>query len=320
MFKIGNVEIKNPIVLAPMAGYTNVVFRKIAKQMGVGLVYSEMVSAKGILYDNEKTLEMLTVDPLEHPISIQLFGGEIDDLVKAAQYVDQHTNADIIDFNMGCPVRKVLKSNAGSKLLQNSDYIYDIIKAVTEKVNKPVTIKIRVGWDDNHINCIEIAKKAELAGVSAIAIHGRTKEDLYRGKVNLDYIKMVKESVSIPVIGNGDIKTIEDAIRMKEYTGCDGLMIGRASLGNPWFLRDLVDYFTGSSIQNPPSIQERIAMIKEHFADLIKLKGEKIALLEMRSLAAWYTKGLPSSKDFRKKLITINNVEEFYELVDGLSF
>lgn len=318
MFKIGNVKIDNPICLAPMAGYTNSAYRMIAKEMGVGLVYSEMISAKGLIYDNEKTREMLYINPNEHPISIQLFGGEIDDLVAAARMIDQETNADIIDFNMGCPVKKVLKSNAGSKLLLDSDYIYQIVEAVVKSVSKPVTVKIRAGWDHKSINCVEVAQKIEKAGASAIAIHGRTKSDLYRGQVNLDYIKMVKNSVSIPVIGNGDIKSIDDAIFMKQYTNVDGIMVGRASFGNPWLLRDLVDYFNNSPMQAPPSPSEKIDMIIRHFEDLASLKGEKLAVLEMRSLAAWYSKGFINSKEFRQRLVTIITKEEFINAVKDL--
>lgn len=318
MFKIKDVEIKNKIVVAPMAGYTNMVYRNIAKQMGVGLVYTEMVSAKGLVYDNDKTKEMLKISDIEHPVSVQLFGGEVEDLVKAAIYIDKYTDADIIDFNMGCPVKKVLKSNAGSKLLQNSDYIYEIVKSVVDNVSKPVTVKIRAGWDHNSINCVEVAKKAELAGASAIAIHGRTKSDLYRGKVNLDYIKMVKDNVNIPVIGNGDIKSIEDAVKMIEYTNCDGIMIGRGGLGNPWLLRDLVDYFGGNELKSPPTNEEKITMLRYHLDELVRLKGEKIAILEMRSLASWYTKGFPSGKEFRQKLVKINTHNEFIDLVNTL--
>lgn len=318
MFKIKDVEIKNKIVVAPMAGYTNMVYRNIAKQMGVGLVYTEMVSAKGLVYDNDKTKEMLKISDIEHPVSVQLFGGEVEDLVKAAIYIDKYTDADIIDFNMGCPVKKVLKSNAGSKLLQNSDYIYEIVKSVVDNVSKPVTVKIRAGWDHNSINCVEVAKKAELAGASAIAIHGRTKSDLYRGKVNLDYIKMVKDNVNIPVIGNGDIKSIEDAVKMIEYTNCDGIMIGRGGLGNPWLLRDLVDYFGGNELKSHPTNEEKITMLRYHLDELVRLKGEKIAILEMRSLASWYTKGFPSGKEFRQKLVKINTHNEFIDLVNTL--
>lgn len=318
MFKIGNIEIDNPICLAPMAGYTNSVYRMIAKQMGVGLVYSEMISAKGLIYDNVRTNEMLFINPNEHPISLQLFGGEINDIVEAAIIIDCKTEADIIDINMGCPVKKVLKCNAGSKLLQDSDYIFEIVEAVVKAVSKPVTVKIRAGWDHNNINCIEVAKKIEKAGASAIAIHGRTKSDLYRGRVNLDYIKMVKDNVSIPVIGNGDIKSLQDAILMKEYTKVDGIMVGRGSFGNPWLLRDLVDYFTGQTANPFPTPKEKIAMLINHFENLILLKGEKLAVLEMRSLASWYSKGFSNSKEFRQKLVTIDNRIDFLNAVSDL--
>ena len=308
--------LKGKVVLAPLAGYTNIAYRKIAKTMGACLVYSEMVSAKGLIYENDKTMEYLNTIPMEHPIAIQIFGGDPDELVKAARIVVNSGNADIIDINMGCPVKKVLKQNAGSALLKDPNKVYEIVKRIVEISKVPVSVKIRAGWDHDSINCVEVAKMAEKAGASLITIHGRTKSDLYSGKVNLDYIKMVKDSVNIPVIGNGDIKTVEDAKRMIEYTGCDAIMVGRATLGNPWFIRELVNYFNGiPDYQVDATRKERIEMIKYHFEELKKIKDEHIAILEIRSLAAWYVKGLRNVKRFKLALNKIKTSEEFYNLL-----
>lgn len=318
MFYVKDILIDSPVVLAPLAGYTNMVYRMINKEMGASLVYTEMISAKGLLYDNDKTWDMVKIDPSEHPVAVQLFGGDIEDMVKAAILLDQNSDADIIDINMGCPVKKVLKSDAGSKLLQTPDKIYAMVKAIVDNVKKPVSVKIRAGWDHQNINAVQVAQLIEKAGASLITIHGRTKTDLYRGKVNLDYIKLVKDAVSIPVIGNGDIKSIEDAVYMMEYTGVDGIMVGRGSFGNPWLIRDLSCHFKQQPIQNTPTKEEKLALLKQHFLNLLALKGEKLAILEMRSLAAWYVKGLEKAKAFKQSLIHIQNKEEFFQLIDQL--
>lgn len=316
--KIENVDIKNRIVLAPMAGYTNRSYRKIMKEMGVGLLYSEMISARGLVYQNDKTIELTKVEDAEHPISLQIFGGDIESLVEAAKFIDTKTNADIIDINMGCPVRKVLKANAGSSLLKDPKFIGEIVREVKSNVSKPVSIKIRAGLDHTSINAVEVAKEAEKAGAALISVHGRTKSDLYRGSVNLDYIKQVKENANIPVIGNGDIKTIEDAKRMFEYTNVDFIMVGRGSLGNPWLIRDLVDYFSGKPLKSGPTPLERINMCEKHFSYLLEEKIEKLAVLEMRSLAAWYLKGIKNLKQYKQKLITLTKKEELYSLFNEI--
>lgn len=316
--KIKNIEIKNRIVLAPMAGYTNISYRRIMKEMGVGLVYSEMISARGLVYENDKTFELTNTVETDHPISIQLFGGDIESLVKSAKIIDSKTSADIIDINMGCPVRKVLKANAGSSLLRDPDYIYKMVKAVVDGISKPVSVKIRAGWDHSSINAIEVAKAIEKAGASLIAVHGRTKSDLYNGHVNLDYIKLVKEAVSIPVIGNGDIRSIEDAKKMFEYTNVDMIMVGRGSFGNPWLIRDLVDYFDGREIKAGPSSIERVEMCEKHFKYLLEEKVEKLAILEMRSLASWYIKGISNGKRYKQKLINILRKEELFDLLSEI--
>lgn len=312
--KIGNVTLKSNVIVAPLAGYTNKVYREIMHDAGAGMVCCEMVSAKGLLYENQKTFDMLEVGD-EGICSMQIFGFEVSDMVNAAIILDKETKCDIIDINMGCPVKKVTTTGAGSSLLKDVNHIYDIVKAVCENVSKPVTVKIRAGWDHTHINCAEVAKAAERAGASAIIIHGRTKTDLYSGKCNLDYIKMVKEAVNIPVIGNGDIKSYEDAIRMMEYTKCDGVMIGRASLGNPWLISEIVARLDGKEYKLPTN-QDKINMLVHHFNELVNLKGEKLAVLEIRSMAGWYVKGMKDTKEYKRALVSVKTKEEFLDLID----
>lgn len=315
--KIGNIELKNKIVIAPLAGYTDRSYRKICKEAGCSLVYTEMISAKGLLYENDKTWDLTKTTKFDHPIALQLFGGEASDLEEAAKRVDERCDIDIIDINMGCPVKKVLKSNSGSALLSDPKKVYEIVKRVVSVTNKPVTVKIRAGLDKDNINCVEIAKAIEMAGAKMIAIHGRTKNDFFKGSVNLDYIKMVKDAVNIPVVGNGDIKSIDDAIKMFEYTGCDGIMIGRATLGNPWLIRDLVDYFTLGKTNPPPSNLEKLLMLSHHLDEMLKYKEEKNAILEMRSLASYYIKGFKNAKELKMKLVNIKTKEELYDLINS---
>lgn len=311
--KIGNVEIKNKLILAPLAGYTNQVYRQICHDFGAGLTYTEMISDKGLLYENDKTWNLCYIKDEEKPVSLQLFGGNIDEIVKAAQLVDKRSNCDIIDINMGCPVKKVLKSGSGSYLLQNVEYIEQLVRNVVNNVSKPVTVKIRIGWDHQSINHIAIAKAIERGGASAICVHGRTKSDFYSGKVNLEAIKEVKQNVNISVIGNGDIKTIDDLKNMLD-TGVDFVMIGRASLGNPWVFKEFNAYMNNENY-TPPTDEEKIRLLIYHMRQLVELKGEKIAILEMRSLAAWYVKGMKNNKDFKLKLINITTVNEFLDII-----
>ena len=269
MWKIKDVEIKNQIVLAPMAGICNSSFRKIIKEMGCGLIYAEMVSDKAIFYNNKKTIDMLYMEESERPISQQIFGSDKESFVKAAKYIEEHMKPDIIDINMGCPVPKVaVKSQAGAALLKNPEKIKEIVKAVVDAVDIPVTVKIRSGWDMNHINAVEVAKICEEAGASAICIHGRTRSQGYSGTVDLNIIKQVKEAVSIPVIGNGDIKTIKDAERMLKETGVDAIMIGRGVLGNPWLIKQLDKYLNEGIIIPGPTDTERIDMAIRHLKNL----------------------------------------------------
>ena len=316
-WKIGNVEIKNNIVLAPMAGVCNSAFRRIIKAMGCGLVYAEMVSDKGLVYNSKKTKDMLYVSDYERPIAQQIFGSDVDTFVEAAKMVYEIMKPDIIDINMGCPVPKVaVRAQAGSALLKNPAKIREIVSAVVKAVPIPVTVKIRSGWDSNSINAVEVAKICEEAGAKAICVHGRTRSQGYSGKVDLDIIKKVKESVSIPVIGNGDVNSIESAIKMFEYTGVDAIMIGRGALGNPWLIKQLVTYFDTGIILDKPSYKEIIDMCRKHLNYLLELKSEKISVLEMRSHISWYIKGLPKSTEIKKELFTISDAKGIIDLLD----
>jgi nifR3 family TIM-barrel protein len=314
--KIRELELKNNIILAPMAGVTNEAYRIIVKEFGAGLVCAEMVSDKGLIHNNDKTVKMLNVNPIERPLSMQIFGSDVKTITEAAVLIDKNCDADIIDINMGCPVNKIIKNGSGACLLKNPDYIYEIVKSVVENVSKPVTVKIRAGWDHSSINAIEVAKNIERAKASMIVIHGRTRSDLYGGTVNLDWIKTVKENVSIPVIGNGDIRSIEDAKRMFEYTNVDGIMIGRAALGNPWLIRDLVEYFEDGTIHTPPTKEEKLDTMLRHMELLCDLRGEKLGMMEMRSHAAWYMKRLPNAKTIKQNLNSLKTKIDLVELVN----
>ena len=317
MFKIGNVEIKNKVVMAPMAGISNSAYRTIIKEMGAGLIVAEMVSDKAIAYGNMKTIDMLYATDYERPISQQIFGSSKESFIEAAKYIESTMKPDIIDINMGCPVPKVaISSQAGSALLKNPDLVYEIVKSVVEAVNIPVTVKIRSGWDNKSINAVEIAKIVEKAGASAITVHPRTRNQGYSGIADWKIIKEVKENVNIPVIGNGDINSCFDAKRMLDETGCDAIMIGRGILGNPWLIKECVDYLECGKLPEEVSVYEKINMIKRHLNLLIETKPLKVALLEIRSHAAWYLKGLPNTKYLKEKIFKTKTKEELENLLD----
>ena len=319
MWKIGNVKINNRIVFAPMAGISNESFRHIIKEMGCGLIYSEMVSSMGIIYNSQKTLDLLKISDEERPISIQIFGSDKESFIKAAKYVCENIKPDILDINMGCPVPKIaLRSQAGSALLKSPEKIYEIVSSVVENVNIPVSVKIRSGWDNNSINCVEVAKLIEKAGASAIAIHPRTRSQGYTGNADWSLIKKVKDSVSIPVIGNGDIKTIYDAKRMLEETGCDAIMIGRASIGNPWFIKECIEYIENDNIIEKPSYIDRINMLIKHYNLIKENEGEKKAILDIKTHALAYLKYIPRVKEFKNEIVLCKSEDEFLRCVDKI--
>lgn len=294
-WQIGNVTIPNQVVVAPMAGITNSAFRVICKQFGAGLVVCEMISDRGIMHHNQKTLSMMFVDPREHPVSIQIFGGTKETLVAAAKFVDQQTDADIIDINIGCPVNKVTKTDAGAKWLLDPNKVYEMVAAVVDAVEKPVTVKMRTGWDDQHILAVENAIAAQSAGAAALAMHGRTRKQMYTGTANWDILKEVRQHLTIPFMGNGDVKTPQDAKRMLTEVGADAVMIGRAALGNPWILKAVNQYLATGELIAEPTPREKIITAEEELSSLVKLKGEHLAVPEFRQQAAYYLKGIPRS-------------------------
>ncbi len=315
-WKIADIDIDNQVVIAPMAGIGNVAFRKICKQMDAGLIYAEMVSDKALIYENDKTYEMLYVEEDEQPITMQVFGGDIKTIVDAAKIIDKHCNAKIIDINMGCPVHKVVKSDAGAKLLLEPNKIYEIVARVVDNVQKPVTVKMRSGWDMHSIYAVEIAEKCEMAGAKAIAIHGRTRSQMYEGHADWEIIKQVKDAIkTIPVIGNGDIKSPLDAKRMLAETNVDAIMMGRAVLGNPWLIKQTVHFLETNELLNDPTPKEKINQAIKHLDSLVELKGEKLAVLEMRSHIPWYIKGLYEATSVKRMINSIKTAEEIKKVM-----
>lgn len=315
MWKIKDIKIENRLVLAPMAGISNSAFRRLARQKGAGLVYAEMVSDKAILYKNKKSLDMLIMNEEERPIAQQIFGSDKDSFVEAAKSVYEIMRPDIIDINMGCPVPKIaLKSQAGSALLKNPAKIFEIVEAVVAAVPCPVTVKIRSGWDFANINAVEVAKTCEKAGASAICIHGRTRSQSYRGTVDLEVIKAVKEAVNIPVIGNGDVKDGPSAKEMLEYTGVDAVMIGRAAHGNPWIFQQVLAYFKGKEI-NPPSDKEKIETCLKHIEYLRGIKNDKLVALEMRGHIVAYLKGMPNAGELKNAIYQKKEINDIIHIL-----
>lgn len=312
--QIGNIRLSAPVALAPMAGITDMPFRIICKELGCGLVVSEMVSAKGLLYKNVKTFDMLRIAQEERPAAIQLFGSNPMELARAAKIVEAD-GADIIDFNMGCPVPKIVNNGEGSALMKNPQLAYEILARMADSVKIPVTVKIRAGWDEKNINAPEIALLAEKAGVAAIAVHGRTREQYYNGKADWNIIKKVKETVKIPVFGNGDILTAADGLRMLKETGCDSLMIGRGADGNPWIFTEIINALNGNCGKYEVPLDVRLHMIERHLQMLKDFKGEVIAVKEMRRHAGAYLKGMPMAAEYRRRINELNTCEEFGALL-----
>lgn len=316
-WKIGDVEIPNRVVVAPMAGISNAAFRVTVKEFGAGLVVCEMISDQGIHFRNKKTLEMLYIDEKEHPLSVQIFGGSKESLVEAAQFVQEHTTADIIDINMGCPVNKVIKAEAGAKWLLDPAKVYEMVAAVADAVAIPVTVKMRIGWDDAHIFAVENALAAEKAGAAAVAMHGRTRVQMYEGQANWEVLKEVRRHLTIPFMGNGDVRTPEDAKRMLEDVGADGVMIGRAALGNPWMIHRTQHYLATGELIPEPTPVEKIATAKVHLQRLVDLKGELVAAREFRQHAAYYLKGVPRAAKVKAAINQAEDQQTVIALLDS---
>ncbi|MBE6099094.1 MAG: tRNA dihydrouridine synthase DusB [Anaerovibrio sp.] len=316
--RIGNFEFPIPVFLAPMAGVTDTPYRILAREMGCPLVYSEMVSDKGINYRNEHTLKMLHTEELERPMAMQLFGADPDSVARAAAYIESLHCADILDFNMGCPAPKVVKNHEGSAMMLDPERSYKVLKALVGAVSMPVTVKMRIGWDENHINVLEMAKLAEEAGVQAVAVHGRTREQFYRDQADWKTIRQVKESLHIPVIANGDIRSVQDLIKIREVSGCEAVMVGRAAQGNPWIFRQLIQYLKTGEILPGPTMEERKEVIIRHLDMLLKFKGDYVGPREMRKHATWYTRGIKGNAELRVQFNKAETRDDFLRILEKM--
>ena len=319
MLTLANKKIKSPIIIAPMAGITNGAFRELCFEFGAGLVYTEMVSDKAIFYNNQKTMDMLKIDDSYHPISLQLFGSDKETMVYAAKVLDKNTNCDFIDINMGCPVNKVVKTGAGSAMMLEEDKSVEIVKAIIENVDNPVSVKMRLGYTLKNMNYLSLAKKLEGVGVSFIALHARTRGQMYDGHADWSHIKTLKDNLSIPVIGNGDVKTLDDFIKMKQITGCDAVMIGRGIVGNPFLIKEISNYLDGKE-NTEISVDDKIEYCLSHSEKLVKLKGEKLGIAEMRGLAPHYISGLYQANIFKERMNRMNTYSDLEEILSDFRY
>ena len=317
MFHIKNKEIKSPIIVAPMAGISNGAFRELCFEFDAGLVYTEMVSDKAIYYKNKKTLDMLEISDEFHPVSLQLFGNDIDTMVYATKVMDNETNCDFIDINMGCPVNKVVKTGAGSAMMKDENNTVKIVEEIIKNVNKPVTVKMRLGWDKNNMNYLSLAKKLEEVGVSCIALHARTRSQMYEGKSDWTHIKILKDNLNIPVIGNGDVKSVDDFIKMKQETGCDGVMIARALVGNPFLIKQISNYLNNDG---PIDISDndKLDYCIKHAKKLMNLTSEKNAMAQMRGLAPHYISGLYNASKYKARMNSMKTYDDLIVILDDL--